>query len=295
MVTKKDIYEKSNIYSWSTKVDFMLNSQGQFSDFDNANVSLLWGQDLILSLYSREIHPELEGSGARGYRLIINAADTACEAEKIGLKLAYALLSVAIDKHWGMTLSWPDSPLPCRVVDRTASTGMSMQAFATVTNPVKISDFVDSLEKSFTEHNEVPYTLLLSMELYASSNFENNNRSKLIMLMSALEALAEQQDFSDELSPLIETLTKVVEDTTIKDQNLKRSLIGQVANLKRESIRRAITRLLAEVELSEEDQRFVDEAYKTRSKIVHEGQRVPELDIINSRLGQILKDIYVSI
>ena len=54
MVSRKDILEKSRIYSWATKVDFTLNSRGGFKDLDNANVSLLWDQDYILTLESRK-------------------------------------------------------------------------------------------------------------------------------------------------------------------------------------------------------------------------------------------------
>lgn len=110
--------------------------------------------------------------------------------------------------------------------------------------------------------------------------------------MSALEALAGQQDFSDKLDPLITKLKSTVKKTEIEDQLLKHSLIGQIDGLKRESIRRALQRLLTENNVREEDRKFVDEAYRARSKIVHEGQRVPELDQINSRLEMILTSIY---
>lgn len=126
MVSRQELHDKPRVYSWATKVDFMLNSVGGFKDITNGNVSFLWDQDYILTLEPRKLHPLLETGGATGYRLTINVTDTASDAEDLGIKLAYALLCVAIDKTWGMALSWPDSPLPCRVIDRTTSTGLTV-------------------------------------------------------------------------------------------------------------------------------------------------------------------------
>lgn len=295
-MSRKDICEKIKIYSWATKVDFTLNSRGGFKDLENPNVSLLWNQKYILTLEPRKIHPQLESAGATGFRLRIDATETACDAENIGSKLAYALLSVAIDKHWGMSLSWPDSPLPCRVIDRSVSKGSSFQGlgFGSVTSHIEISKFISILEKEFSQHSKVPYSKLLSMELCASSHFESNNRSKLIMLVSALEALAGQLDLSSELGTLIIDLKSTVRNAVINDDSLKQSILGQIEGLKRESIRRAIRRLLVDEKLSKDDCEFVDEAYKARSKIAHEGHRVPELDTMNNRLESLLRQVYAT-
>lgn len=91
MVSRIDIARKINIYSWSVKIDFMINSMGGIKDFFGESVSLLWDQDYILTCQTRKIHPQLESAGATGYRLIAEATDTACDAESLGVKLAYAL------------------------------------------------------------------------------------------------------------------------------------------------------------------------------------------------------------
>lgn len=294
MVSRQELHDKRNVYSWATKVDFMLNNVGGFKDIANSNMSLLWNPDYILTLEPRKLHPLLETNGTTGYRLTISATDTASKAEAIGIKLAYALLRVAIDKNWGMALSWPDSPLPCRVIDRTVSIGPTFQGFGSVTRHVAVTDFVQALDESFSHHSEVPYSLFLSMELCASSRFENNSRSKLIMLVSAFEALAKQRDLSTELETTVKNLKSVVQESNIEDDGIKSSLLGQIENLKRESVRRAVRRLLAEAELSDNDCKFVDKAYQVRSKIVHEGHRVPELDAMNARLDSLLRVVYHS-
>ena len=210
----------------------------------------------------------------------------------MGAKVAYALLDFCIQRRWGVELSWPDSPLPCRVIDRTTGPSITCQGFATAIGHVKVSEFANALESSFSHHKKIPYSLLLSMELYASSHFENNQRSKLIMIMSSLEALAGQKDLADMLGTTIKDLKYVVKESAIQDQRLKNSLMGQIENFKRESVRGAIQRLLKDSQISEEDITFVDQAYSARSKIVHEGKRIPELSILNSKLENILISVY---
>ena len=110
--------------------------------------------------------------------------------------------------------------------------------------------------------------------------------------MSSLEALAGQKDLADKLGTTIKDLKDVVKESEIQDQRLKNSLMGQIENFKRESVRGAIRRLLKDSQISEEDITFVDQAYSARSKIVHEGKRVPELSILNSKLENILISVY---
>jgi hypothetical protein len=292
MINKTDICNKTNVYSWGVKIDFIINSRGGFFDVDETSFSLLWHHDLILTVEPRKIHPQLADAGSKGFRLVINATDTASEAENVGAKIAYSLLDFCIQRRWGVELSWPDSPLPCRVIDRTTGPGMTCQAFGTTTSHVKVSEFANALESSFLHHDKIPYSLLLSMELYASSHFENNQRSKLIMIMSSLEALAGQNDLVDKLGSTIKDLKEVIKTSAIQDERLKNSLIGQIDNFKRESVRSAIQRLLKDSQISENDIKFVDQAYSARSKIVHEGQRVPELSILNSKLENVLISVY---
>ncbi len=286
MASKDDILNKRHVYSWSTKVDFVLNSVGGFKDLDSDSVCVPWTENLILTLKKQAIHPHLEAAGASGYQFTLDATETAGEAEDLGKRLACALLKVAIDRHWGLRLSWPDTPLPCRVVDRTASRGITMQGFGSFTAHITLSDFTSALQESFGKLSKAPYRLLLSMELCASARFESDNRANLILLVSALEAIAEQQTFATEV------IDKLVEDFAIEDTSLKESLLGQVQNLKRESSRRAIRRKLHEVGLSSKDLGIVDKAYSARSKVVHEGLRVPELTAMTAELDRIIRRVY---
>lgn len=292
MPSTEDISTKPHVYSWSTKVDFILNSVGGFKDLDSDSVRVPWRENLILTLEKQAIHPNLVGAGATGYRFTLEATETACEAEELGKRLACALLKVAIDRQWGLRLSWPDTPLPCRVVDRTASRGATMQAFASVTGHLALADFASTLQETFKKLSKAPYRLLLSMELCASARFEADNRAKLVLLVSALEAIAEQQSFDTELTELVTNLSKIIGDFTIAEASLKESLLGQVQNLKRESSRRAIKRKLREAGLSDQEVAFVEVAYGARSKVVHEGLRVPGLNAMTAELDRIIQRVY---
>lgn len=100
MIKKTDICNKTNVYSWGVKIDFIINSRGGFFDVDETSFSLLWHHDLILTVEPRKIHPQLSDAGAKGFRLVINATDTASEAENVGAKVAYALLDFCIQRRW---------------------------------------------------------------------------------------------------------------------------------------------------------------------------------------------------
>jgi len=292
MPSSEDISTKPHVYSWSAKVDFLLNSVGGFTDLHSSSVRVPWGENLILTLEKQNIHPNLVGAGAKGYRFTIDATETACEAEELGKRLACALLKVAIDRQWGLRLSWPDTPLPCRVVDRTASRGDTAQFFGSGTSHLTLADFASTLQETFQKLSKAPYRLLLSMELCASARFESDNRARLVLLVSALEAIAEQQDFAPTLTELITQLCDIVSDFPIAEASLKESLLGQVRNLKRESSGRAIRRKLREAGLSDQELSLVDVAYRARSKVVHEGRRVPELAAMTAELDRIIQRVY---
>ena len=305
MTSRKDIFHKKSVYGWSAKVDFTLGHGGGIHELNHlfeqvpgepfraqALASLLWNQDYILTLESRKLHDFQQGGGLKGFRLTVHAEDTACGAESLGTRLAYALLTIAIERRWGMALAWPDSPLPCRVIDRNVSSGFTGSAFATVTSYMYMKDFLPKLEDGFAKHVDVPYRLLWSMELVVSSRLESNSRSKLVMLTSALEALADQHDLSEHVGELVARLVDVVDQSEIGDASLKNSIVGQVRNLRRESSRRAVNRLVLESGMAAEDAEFVEKAYSTRSKIVHEGKRIPELDAMVHRLEEVLIRLY---
>ena len=211
------ISTKPTVYGWSVIVDFTINSFGGISDYESQPVSILWAEEEILELEQRKIHPNMSGSGAIGYRLKFVGALTASDAENAGERLAFAILRLAEKRRWGLHLEWPDSPLPCRVVDRTASTGITMQAFGSVSLHVPFAMFVDELSAAFNARKDISYEILMSLELCVAARFESNLRVCFVLLVSALEALAVQEDLSDQLGALIPDLKAVIKKSDIED------------------------------------------------------------------------------
>ena len=279
MTSRTETSNNKSRYSWAVRVDVVLDSRGGFKDYAGGSVSLLWQEEgLVLRLERRNIAPWLESAGATGYRLTAEATETACEAEALGCRITAAILSVALKKHWGLTLSWPDSPLPCRVVDRTVSRGITAHGFGTVTSHVDFEELTREFDAAFASYAVVEPRLLLSLELCAASRCESSSRSRLVMLVSAVEAVAEQRDLGDEVAALVKELVSCVEGASVSDDAVKRSITGQVQHLQRESARRAMLRLFISLGFKNEERELVEEAYSARSKIVHEGARVPGLD-----------------
>jgi len=152
---------------------------------------------------------------------------------------------------------------------------------------------VERFDTAFKRFQKVPYRLLLSMELCASSRLESNTRSRLLLLVSAFEALAEQRDFSKQLGGLIANLQDVLSEAELADEALRASLKGQIDRMARESVRRAIRRMLGRHSLiSEADAATVEKAYGARSDILHDGKRVPELDAMANELDNMLMRLY---
>lgn len=283
------ISTKPTVYGWSVIVDFTINSFGGISDYESQPVSILWAEEEILELEQRKIHPNMSDSGAIGYRLKFVGALTASDAESAGERLAFAILRLAEKRRWGLHLEWPDSPLPCRVVDRTASTGITMQAFGSVSLHVPFATFVDELSAAFNARKAISYEILMSLELCAAARFESNLRVCFVLLVSALEALAVQEDLSKQLGALIPDLKAVIKKSDIEDAGLRQSLIGQISNLKRESVHRSMRRLLKKFDIDGAD---LNKIYDARSSILHEGKRIPELSLLVESIGKILKKIY---
>lgn len=228
MPTKKGIQNKPYAYPWAAVVEFVVGPLCGVRDSESELPAPLAINDgwHVAQLESVEIDPELKRAGHRGFRLTVEAEDTACGAESIGVRLIYALLALAVEQKWGLTLVSQDTPLACRVVDRNAPKGPTLQAFATVTQYISKADFESKVRAGFQRYTEeVPYRLLLSMELFAASMLEEPSRSKLVMLVSALEALAEQGDLSHDLGQVVTKLLDVVRSSEV-DDGLRKSLEG---------------------------------------------------------------------
>ena len=159
------------------------------------------------------------------------------------------------------------------------------------------SRLVELVNQIFSDDNiEVEEKLLVSMELFTSAKLETSDRAKFVGLVSALEPLAQQEPYANqELEKLVNSFVNQLTDTSIPD-NIKRSVEGRIRDLKKESISQAIQRIVQESSIpaneKEEAVSIIKEAYKIRSKILHEGARYTDLEQKSNEIENIIRQIY---
>ena len=226
------------------------------------------------------------------YELELEAFPTAALAEEFGMRSAQALLLAAITLGFGVRLNYQNHEPPT-VFDRTVSAGLAMSAEGLALWPQDL--VVKQISDSFG-HQLRDRRLLLSMELFAASGLESNDRAKFVMAVSALEPLAEQLDLGSEVYRFVGKLTAVLDADESVPVDLKQSLRGRLLQLRKESVRQALHRLCEKwFPGSRRARDELDFAYALRSEILHEG-RVADLDVILSeqteQISRYLRSIY---
>lgn len=240
------------------------------------------------------IRPRSSRSSELGaaFELDLEAYPTAAEAEQAGMKAAQALLLMAISLDFGLRLDYTNHEPPT-VFDRTVSTGHSSSGELVASWPetVIIQKFSDDFQQAVRDRR-----LLLSMELFAASTLESNDRARFVMTVSALEPLAEQAPLGDKVANFVgRVLSGLRADESIP-QELRASLEGRVIQLRTESVRQALRRLCAKWFPGDTYARdAIDHAYGLRSEILHQG-RVSDLDTLlgeeTRKMRQYLRRIY---
>ena len=137
------------------------------------------------------------------------------------------------------------------------------------------------------------------MEFFAAAGLEATGRAQFISLMTALEALAEQRDYGDEIGNIFADLARRIESEPLlqgpDNKPLRDSLSGRIRQLRQESVRQAILRTVREHVNDPKAAKFVDDAYGLRSKMLHKGQHVTELPELSRGLKNILIQMYSSV
>lgn len=125
---------------------------------------------------------------------------------------------------------------------------------------------------------------LIAYDLHASSRFERSARTRFLLLVMAVEALAEQKSRPESELALVEQMKKSVE-TAALDKEAKDALIGGLSSLLRVSIGRACADLIstgitAGVIGDSDGVAFFRECYRLRGKIVHAGVAPDVLQLV---------------
>ncbi len=241
-----------------------------------ASVTLLFSDGSFGSIRQDDAHSWEMGIP---YELELEAYPSAAEAETAGMQAAQALLLTAISLNFGIRLDY-SSHQPPTVFDRTVSTGMALRARAITSWPedVILQELITDFQESLRDRK-----MLLSMELFASSSLEANDRARFLMSVSALEPLAISESLSPEVDVFVDRmLAELRADTSIPVAH-RPSLEGRLQQLRTESVRQALARLCARWFPGNTEARgYIEYVYGLRSQILHDGS-IGDPDVLLSQ------------
>lgn len=257
-------------------------------DVENACVPLKTGA--FLTIAPAHTAP---WEGGKKFDLTLEGFPTAALAETEGRRLAQALLWMSISTNFPLRLEY-QSYVPAAVFERNRSGGASMEAFAEVACAPDI--VLGELQDAYDCLQAPDDKLLLSMEIFCAAHMESSERAIFLAVVSALEPLAVNEEYG---SPVQEFVGKCITLLATSDQidgDLRNSLKGRLLQLRCESIRQALRRMVYEVLPDEpEAAQVVDDAYAVRSQIIHTGSPA-DLDVDLERqtriVSAVIRNIY---
>ena len=214
--------------------------------------------------------------GGKKFVLTLEGFPTATSAEAAGRRLVQALLWMSISTDFPLRLEY-QSYEPAAVFERNRSDGVSVSAFGETGYAPEIvlgelQDAYDSLEAPDDK-------LLLSMEIFCAARMEASQRAIFLAVVSALEPLATEAEYGEPVREFVSDCVTLLQASSQVPENVRRSLEGRLLQLRSESIRQALRRVVREVLPNEADAtQIVDAAYALRSQIIHTGAPV-DLDV----------------
>jgi len=154
---------------------------------------------------------------------------------------------------------------------------VAVVTFARRPQQIGVEDFAVKLGESVSTMHIFSERHRLALELYASSHFEGAPRSRLVSLVTTLEALATPRPRSDRVQHLIAELVEHVTCALPAEADTERLKAG-LRSLKREGIKQACRALVA-ARLTDADAEWFGEMYDTRSRLLHDGTVSVERDL----------------
>lgn len=145
---------------------------------------------------------------------------------------------------------------------------------------------VDLFKKEIGVERIVTPKQELACELYTSSWFDVSYRSRFITLVTAVEALIEQNEHPPEVVDLIRSTKSSLEKFSLSDQVLA-SISGSLERLRFQSIghagRELVRRLLQREKFQGlEAEKFFAQCYNLRSQILHNGRPPGDKDMLQA-------------
>jgi hypothetical protein len=266
---------------------------------DGDDVRLPFAGSYTLRIVRERTPAREEASDQTRIAVHLDAFASASEAERAGRLLTTSFLWFAAFKRVTIGFRKRTGDYLFAIRDRTQSSGITMEGEGRAFYKVAPDELASVAEQAFKAEIDVSQSVLISMEFFAAARLESTQRARFVSLMTALEALAEQADYGDELgSVLFEIATQIESHPSLQGpemKSLRASLSGRVSQLRTESVRQAILRTVRQHVDDKGAVRFVDEAYGIRSKMLHEGHHVAELPALCNGIETVLVQVYSSI
>jgi hypothetical protein len=276
----------NNQYRYGSRVTIHVTQVENFRDLVGTTLSL---NSRIIMIYDA---PSGSWESGRKFQFSLEAFPTATIAEQEGSRLAQSLLLSAVSLNFGMRLEY-HSQEPVIVYDRFAPMGDTVSAEG-VTHWDQ-STVWNEIEKGVSI-NFCDQTMLMSLELYCAALLETSARARFIMVVSALEPIATQQDHGKEVSDFVDGAVIALEQATGIADNVKRSLEGGIEKLGKESIGFSLSRLSEERFPNRPDvKKRITKAYALRSQLLHRGSlQDPDFDLASetNEIARVLRSIY---
>lgn len=292
-------------FPYGAKISLFLNGTIQF-DVDQKLYML--GNNLSLKFVENKSNAseftEITFPGSKVWDVKLTGFKTACEAEKAGVRLAESFLWYSVSKNFPIRLLYHKS-LPCTVYDRTKGPSWEMFGFGHSTQTEKAADVISGVKKAFFSEYEAKIDrkrILLSMEIFASSQLEITERAKFISLITSLEALSLQKSFSeytDHVKDKIIELIEAIQNEENIPENIRHSLIDKIKReMSIESVRQAIMDVVLqntkETDNKNDNKKLFDKAYGVRCSLVHDGQSDENIQELSKNISSMIRDIFSS-
>jgi hypothetical protein len=223
--------------------------------------------------------------GGKKYSVTLEGFATAAAAEAAGRRLVQALLWMAVSTDAPLRLEY-FSYEPASVFERNRAAGFTMEAYGEVAfAPAMV---LGELQEAYALLPEPDSKLLLSMEVFCSARLEVSQRAVFLALVSSLEPLAREVSLGPAVDAFVDDCVQLLHQAADIPTECRASLQGRLHQLKQESIRQALRRLVREVLPNDTDaSQIVDDAYALRSQIIHAGAPT-DLDVDLERESQLI-------
>jgi len=158
-----------------------------------------------------------------------------------------------------------------------------------------LKNHIEGIESIYCSKFEIRKKLLLAMELFASAPLELTRNAKFIMLITSIEALAEQEHYGEKVSGLISFCKDKISEDPYIVQDVKASILDRLQWLDKESIGHSIRRLIRNHVLKDtEAERVIMKAYDLRSELLHYGETDADIDAYARKVEEIMRKVFAS-